>query len=103
MSASPNTQPVPTPSGDVEPPLTSLTLSCMAQHYAELATQAAHHMWPHVDYRASLVEGEADVRRDRATTSRLRLARFPGIKTLEQCRWDWPTRINRLQGQKHGR
>jgi DNA replication protein DnaC len=56
-------------------------------------------MWPHVDYLARLVEGEADVRRDRATKSRMRLARFPVIKTLEQFRWDWPTRINRLQVQ----
>jgi DNA replication protein DnaC len=45
------------------------------------------------------VAGEADVRRDRATKSRMRLARFPVIKTLEQFRWDWPTRSNRLQGQ----
>jgi DNA replication protein DnaC len=99
MSENPNTQPMPTPSGDVEHHLTYLKLSFMAQHYAELATQAAHKMWPHVDYLARLVEGEADVRRDRATKSRIRLARFPVIKTLEQFRWDWPTRINRLQVQ----
>ncbi len=70
---------------------------------AELATQAAHNMWPHVDYLARLVEGEAHLRRDRATQSRMRLARFPVIKTLEQFRWDWPTRINRLQVQNHFR
>jgi DNA replication protein DnaC len=101
MSESPNTQPMPTPSGDVEHHLTYLKLSFMAQHYVELATQAAHKMWPHVDYLARLVEGEADLRRDRATKSRIRLARFPVIKTLEQFRWDWPTRINRLQVQHH--
>ena len=99
MSENSNTQPMPTPSGDVEYHLTYWKLSFMAQHYAELATQAAHKMWPHVDYLARLVEGEADVRRDRATKSRIRLARFPVIKTLEQFRWDWPTRINRLQVQ----
>ena len=54
-----------------------------------------------MDYLARLVEGEADLRRDRATKSRIRLARFPVIKTLEQFRWDWPTRINRLQVQNH--
>ncbi|HSX83626.1 MAG TPA: ATP-binding protein, partial [Candidatus Saccharimonadia bacterium] len=48
-------------------------------------------------------EGEADLRRDRTTKSRIRLARFPVIKTLEQFRWDWPTRINRLQVQNHFR
>src|SRR5712691_5568759 len=54
-------------------------------------------------YLAKLLEGEADVRRDRATKSRIRLARFPVIKTLEQFRWDWPTRMNRLQVQNHFR
>jgi DNA replication protein DnaC len=73
----------------------------MAQHYAELAHHAAHQMWPHVEYLARLVAGEAHLRRDRATKSRLRLARFPILTTVEQFRWDWPTRINRLQGQHH--
>src|SRR5262249_14265829 len=47
------------------------------------------------------LEGEANMRMDRASQSRIRLARFPVIKTLEQFRWDWPTRINRLQVQHH--
>jgi DNA replication protein DnaC len=54
-----------------------------------------------VDYLARRMEGEADWRRDRAPKSRIRLARFPVIKTLAQFRWDWPTRINRLQVQNH--
>src|SRR5262245_11812325 len=103
MSESKHTPPTTTPLGDVEPHLTYLKLTFMAQHYAELATQAAQKMWPHVDSLATLAEGEADVRRDRATKSRIRLARFPVIKTLEQFRWDWPTRINRLQVQNHFR
>jgi DNA replication protein DnaC len=101
MSESHNTQPVTTPSGDVEPHLTYLKLAFIAQHYAALATQAAHQEWSHVAYLARLMEGEANLRRDRATKSRLRLARFPVIKTLEQFRWDWPTRLNRLQVQNH--
>lgn len=101
MSASQNPQPVTTPSGDVEQHLTYLKLAFIAQHYAPLATQAAQHEWSHVVYLARLMEGEANLRRDRATKSRIRLARFPVIKTLEQFRWDWPTRINRLQVQNH--
>jgi DNA replication protein DnaC len=103
MAESKNTVPTPTPSDDVEHHLTYLKLAFMVQHYAELATQAAQKMWPHVDYLARLVEGEAHLRRDRATQSRIRLARFPVIKTVEQFRWDWPTRINRLQVQNHFR
>jgi DNA replication protein DnaC len=87
----------------IEQHLAYLKLSFIAEQYAELAQQAAHKAWSHVDYLATLVEGEAEVRRDRATKSRIRLARFPVIKTLEQFRWDWPTRINRLQVQNHFR
>jgi DNA replication protein DnaC len=87
----------------IEQHLTYLKLSFIAAQYAELEHQAAHKAWSHVDYLATLVEGEAHVRRDRATTSRIRLARFSVIKTLEQFRWDWPTRINRLQVQNHFR
>ena len=89
--------------GAIERHLASLKLSFMAEQYAELTAHAAHKAWSHVDYLAKLLEGEVDVRRDRATQSRIRLARFPVINTLEQCRWDWPTRINRLQVQNHFR
>src|SRR5499427_2033752 len=87
----------------IEQHLAYLKLSFIAAQYAELAHQAAHKAWSHVDYLATLVEGEAHVRRDRATKSRIRLARFPVIKTLGQFRWDWPTRMNRLQVQNHFR
>jgi DNA replication protein DnaC len=87
--------------GNVDHHLHYLKLSFIAAQYAELAKQATHKAWSHVDYLARLVEGEAHVRQDRATKSRIRLARFPVIKTLEQFRWDWPTQINRLQVQHH--
>jgi DNA replication protein DnaC len=89
------------PPGAVDHYLRDLKLAFIAQHYGELATQAAGKQWSHVEYLARLLEGEAHLRRDRATHNRIRQARFPGIKTLEQFRWDWPTQINRLQGQHH--
>ncbi len=92
-----------TPPDDVEHHLTYLKLPFMAEHYAEMATQAAQKEWSHVDYLAQLTQGEADVRRDRATQNRIRVARFPVIKTLDQFRWNWPTQINRLQVQNHFR
>ena len=102
--AEPNELQVPPEAlGPIEPHLAYLQLSFIAEHYAELAKHATHKSWSHMDHIARLLEGEADVRRDRATKSRIRLARFPVIKTLEQFRWDWPTRINRLQVQNHFR
>src|SRR5437870_13341715 len=98
MAESPK-MPEPTTSlSDVEYHLTYLKLAFIAAQYAELAKHAAHKAWSHVDSLASLVEGEADLRRDRATQRRIRLARFPVIKTLVPLRRDLPTRYNLIQG-----
>ena len=40
---------------------------------------------------------EANQRKDRATQRRIRAARFPQIKTLEQFKWNWPKKINKMQ------
>ena len=101
MSERTTTQESTTSLSDVEQHLTYLKLSFIIEQYAELAKQAAHKAWSHVDYLARLAEGEATLRRDRATKSRMRLAHFPVIKTVEPFRWDWPTRMNRLQVQNH--
>ncbi|HSX79416.1 MAG TPA: ATP-binding protein, partial [Candidatus Saccharimonadia bacterium] len=89
--------------GPIDQHLAYLKLAFIAEQYAPFATQAADKAWAHVDYVARLLEGEVGGRRDRATQSRVRLARFPVIKTLDQFRWDWPTRLNRLQVQNHFR
>jgi DNA replication protein DnaC len=101
MSERTNTPESTTSLSDVEQHLTYLKLSFMMEQYAALAKHATQKVWSHVDYLTRLAEGEATLRRDRATKSRIRLARFPVIKTVEQFRWDWPTRINRLQVQNH--
>ena len=86
---------------DVEQYLRDLKLAFIAEHYGELATQAAHKQWSHLDYLGRLVEGEALLRQDRATGRRIHLARFPVLKTLDQFRWDWPTQINQALIQHH--
>ncbi|HSX80010.1 MAG TPA: ATP-binding protein, partial [Candidatus Saccharimonadia bacterium] len=103
MAASSTHQQSTTPPSTLDQHLAYLKLSFIAEQYAALATQAADKAWSHVDYLARLMEGEADVRGDRATKSRIRVARFPVMKTLDQFRWDWPTRLNRLQVQNHFR
>src|SRR5712691_12971467 len=103
MSASSNHRQSTTQLSNLAQHLASLKLSCIAEQYAAVATQAADKAWSHVDSLARRMEGEADVRRERAPKSRIRVARFPVMKTLEQFRWDWPTRLNRLQGQHHFR
>lgn len=99
MATTKDTRHAMTSSDHIEPHLTYLKLPFMAQHYQEMATHAANKQWSHRDYLATLAQGEADLRRDRATQNRIRAARFPVIKTLDQFQWDWPTTINRLQVQ----
>ena len=44
-------------------------------------------------------KGEYHERRQRVIERRIKAARFPVLKTLEQFHWDWPKKINRLQVQ----
>lgn len=79
--------------------LTALKLVWMQENYASLASQAAHQQWPHVDYLARLVEGEALRRQEITIARRTAAARFPCLKTLDQFDWTWPKKINRTQIQ----
>ena len=76
-----------------------LKLSFMQDHHQDLASQAAKKHWSHLDYLEKLADGEASLRRDRSIERRIRLARFPVIKTLDQFNWSWAKNINRLQVQ----
>lgn len=67
------------------------------EHYTEMANLAANQEWSHLKFLGSLMEGEAESRKYRATQRRIRQARFPVIKTLDQFDWTWPKKINRMQ------
>lgn len=83
----------------IQEQLTYLKLPFMREHFEPLAKEATQARRGHVDYLAGLVEGEALDRQQRAIGRRIRLARFPVIKTLESFQWTWPRKINRLQVQ----
>jgi DNA replication protein DnaC len=87
------------PNNTLKAHLRFLNLSFMSDNYEALADQAAREHHSHVDYLAGLAEGEANLRRHRAIERRIRLARFPVKKTLEQFQWSWPKKINRLAVQ----
>jgi len=73
-----------------------LKLQFMREHAEQLLGQAADDGWSHAEFLARLVEGEAALRRDRARERRIRQARFPVLKTLDQFDFTWPVKINRL-------
>ncbi len=80
--------------------LSYLKLVFVREHYQSLAREAAQGHWGHVDYLASLMQGEALAREQRSIARRIRLARFPVIKTLDAFQWNWPRKINRMQVQE---
>lgn len=87
------------PTQKLEADLRMLGLNFMAEHYNQLATKAARDATNHADYLAGLAEGELNLRRDRATIRRIKNARFPVVKTIDQFSWNWPKKINRMAVQ----
>ena len=76
-----------------------LNLTSIRENYEPEAKTAAEKHLSHVEYLARLVEGEAALRRDRSIARRIKMARFPVIKALDEFDWCWPKKINRLQVQ----
>ena len=83
----------------LEADLRMLGLPFMAEHHCQLAAKAARDSLSHVDYLTRLTEGELNQRRDKATVRRIKCARFPVVKTLDQFSWSWPKKINRMAVQ----
>jgi DNA replication protein DnaC len=76
-----------------------LKLPFIKAHHSELAREAGRQSWDHQEYLRRLVDGEFGQRQQRCIERRIKAARFPVIKTLEQFQWNWPKKINRIQVQ----
>ena len=74
-----------------------LKLRFMETNHETLAAMAAKKGWSHEEYFEQLIRGETELRWDNAITRRIRMARFPVIKTLDQFQWNWPEKINQMQ------
>ena len=88
------------PDSPLDQNLKYLKLPFIRDQHHSMAKQAAKGNWSHEDYLEKLADGEAALRKDRSTERRIRLARFPVVKTLDQFNWTWPKKINRLQVQQ---
>jgi len=87
------------PTDELTENLIYLKLPWIRHHYESLASEAAAKTWSHVQFLSRLIEGETNLRSDRATERRIKAAHFPVLKTLEQFDWTWPKKINRPQIQ----
>ncbi len=74
-----------------------LNLPGIAEHYEETALKANKDSWSHVNYLTQLIELENNMRQEKAIERKVKSARFPFVKTLDQFSWNWPKQINQLQ------
>lgn len=65
-----------------------LRLPTVLREHDGLARQAADAGWPYEDYLREALSAEVRTRRDRAAVRRIRDARFPDTKTLDQLDFD---------------
>jgi DNA replication protein DnaC len=89
----------PSDQTQLETQLQRLHLHHIKSHYQAAATTAAEQQCSYVDYLVWLIEGETTLRDNRSIERRIRNARFPVLKTLEEFQWSWPKKINRPQIQ----
>lgn len=75
--------------------LRTLKLPGIRSSYQGLARQAASEGWTFETYLAELLAGELRNRDEHMVARRLREAKFPEIKTLEQIEWDAMQGISR--------
>lgn len=74
-----------------------LKLPGITEHYETTALKANKESWSHVNYLTQLIGLESNMRQEKAIERKVKAARFPIIKTLEQFSWNWPKKINPLQ------
>ncbi len=74
-----------------------LKLAYTSRHHAELTADAAQQRLSHAQFLERIVEAEAHDRQQHALVRRIKAARFPVKKSVDQFEWDWPTEINEAQ------
>lgn len=77
--------------------LSYLKLPFIRENYESIAKTAARKQWDHIQYLSELVKQESNLRRDRSIQRRIKMAKFPVIKTMDQFDWSWPKKINQAQ------
>jgi DNA replication protein DnaC len=74
-----------------------LKLKAIGGCYEDSSLKATKEGWSYLTFLNQLMEIESNLRQERAIARRIKAARFPVLKTLEQFSWSWPKKINQLQ------
>lgn len=81
----------------IESSVKKLRLSWIRENFQEHTKEAIKRKTGHLDYLHTLLQGECEARQERNIQRKLKQARFPVIKTIEQFDWHWPQEIDRMQ------
>jgi len=73
----------------------ALRLPVVAESFERLAEQARDETWTHEQYLAAVLDRQVSARESAAMASRLRTARFPSVKTLEEFNFDYQRSVKR--------
>ncbi len=82
---------------DLTKQLSLLKLPYALEHYESVAKVAAQKNWTHIQYFSELIKQDANLNNDKLIQRRIRSAKFPVIKTIDQFNWTWPRKINQTQ------
>ena len=77
--------------------LETLKLSFISENFTKAAAHAGRKKLDYIAFLENLLDGEVAVKKERSTINRIKKAKFPCIKTLEQFNWNHPSKINRMQ------
>jgi len=74
-----------------------LKLVDIKENFIDITNKAAKKKISHLDFLIDLIDGEVSRRKGNAVERRLRNAKLPYPKSLDQFRWSHPEKINRQQ------
>jgi DNA replication protein DnaC len=80
---------------DIEHSLNALKLTWIRDHYNPLVEEHIQKSTTPRELLKELFAGEYDKQQQRSIENRIRLARFPVIKSMDDFKWDWPEKIDR--------
>jgi DNA replication protein DnaC len=77
--------------------LAYLKLSGISEHVEVMLQKAIQAKWTHLQFLSQMIELEASLRQQRAIDRKIKAAKFPMMKTLEQFAFSWPKQVDELQ------
>jgi DNA replication protein DnaC len=77
--------------------LAYLKLSGISEHMEAMLKKSIQAKWSHLQFLSQLIELESNLRQQRAIDRKIKIAKFPVIKALEQFSFSWPDQIDELQ------